>query len=143
MDFQNIRKRQDWSQARRDHYWQEHVNRHNARLHRIVMSNEEIERRYPRLIKAMQGVAILGVSEAVSGIRDIQFTHFDPGFRPLGCEAVAHFGGAKVVIQAAFRHRQRYRRYWDRRERQKYIDECEVRARRMAALDALPSGYAV
>jgi len=62
------------------------------------MRYEEIERRYPQLICAMQWAAILSVTEASDCIRAIQEK------RGSG-EAVSHFGGPVAVLRAAIRCR--------------------------------------
>lgn len=56
----------------------------------------DIERRYPRLLRAMQWVAILSEGEAIGAIRDYQagFTY--------SSEAVNHFGGPRRVIERAY-----------------------------------------
>lgn len=62
------------------------------------MTYEEIERRYPLLIKAMIWAAILSTTEAADCIRAIQ-EHRGSG------EAVQHFGGPHTVLAAALRVR--------------------------------------
>jgi hypothetical protein len=62
------------------------------------MRYEEIEKRYPRLIRAMQWAAILSDYEALDCIRAIQEK------RGSG-EAVSHFGGPVAVLRAAIRCR--------------------------------------
>lgn len=62
------------------------------------MRYEEIEKRYPRLIRAMQWAAILSYYEALDCIRAIQEK------RGSG-EAVSHFGGPVAVFRAAIRCR--------------------------------------
>jgi hypothetical protein len=62
------------------------------------MTYEEIEERYPCLIRAMQWAAILSVHEARECIRAIQEK------RGSG-EAVSHFGGPVAVFKAALRCR--------------------------------------
>ena len=62
------------------------------------MDYEEIERRYPLLIKAMIWAAILSTTEAADCIRAIQ-EHRESG------EAVSHFGGPVAVFQGALRVR--------------------------------------
>ena len=57
-----------------------------------------IERRYPRLLRAMRWATILSISEATCCIRDLKH-----GW--MGGEAVHHFGGPKTVIHAAIRCR--------------------------------------
>ena len=60
------------------------------------MSYEEIERRYPLLIAAMQWAAILSVTEAADCIRAIKE-------RRGSGEAVSHFGGPVAVFNGAMR----------------------------------------
>jgi len=62
------------------------------------MTYEEIEVRYPKLIRAMQWAAILSVYEARECVRAIQEK------RGSG-EAVSHFGGPVAVFKAAIRCR--------------------------------------
>lgn len=66
------------------------------------MSYDEIARRYPRLLAAMQWVACLSDGEAIACIRD-----FKAGLAYSG-EAVNHFGGTDVVIHCAIRERVRW-----------------------------------
>jgi hypothetical protein len=58
--------------------------------------NDKIFKRYPRLIRSMQWVAILSVPEAVSCIEN-----WKNGFDFSG-EAVNHYGGNKKVLYMAF-----------------------------------------
>lgn len=62
------------------------------------MRYEEIEKRYPRLIRAMQWAAILSVTEARECIQAIQE-------RRGSGEAVSHFGGPLAVLEAGIRCR--------------------------------------
>jgi hypothetical protein len=57
---------------------------------------DEIARRYPHLIKAMQNVAILCKSEAIYCIRDLKAGSDYSG------EAVNHFGGTREVLRVAW-----------------------------------------
>lgn len=66
------------------------------------MTHDEIARRYPRLLHAMQWVAILSDGEAIACIRD-----YLSGL-PYSGEAVNHFGGTKAVIDRASRQRVRW-----------------------------------
>lgn len=65
---------------------------------------QSIRVKYPRLIRAMQWVAILSDGEAVGAIMDHTMGLSGPGF---GCEAVHHFGGPEAVIRAAIQARHR------------------------------------
>ena len=65
-------------------------------MEELGMSYEEIERRYPLLIAAMQWAAILSVTEAVDCIRAIKE-------RRGSGEAVSHFGGPVAVFKGAMR----------------------------------------
>lgn len=61
---------------------------------------KECERRYPRLVRCMQFVAILSEGEASCALRDWKRRHAYGG-EPLGGEAVSHFGGCRVTIERA------------------------------------------
>jgi hypothetical protein len=71
-------------------------------------------KRWPRLIRCMQWVAILSQSEAACGIRDYRTGRDNPRIRDLlysgGGEAVSHFGGPREVIQRAILYRNILRR---------------------------------
>jgi hypothetical protein len=75
------------------------------------MSLQEIHRRYPRLLKMCQQVAILSRGEAINAISSHQFG-------TLGCEAVCHFGGPKKVIQQAWKMRHWYKELWQLSKRE-------------------------
>jgi hypothetical protein len=60
------------------------------------MRYEEIEARYPRLVRSMQWAAILSLYEALDCIRALKEK------RGSG-EAVSHFGGPVAVLKAALR----------------------------------------
>lgn len=68
--------------------------------------------RYPRLLRAMEHVALLSAGEADSALRVLLRTHpKGRGHAPASCEAVAHFGGSGAnlkVVHAARRWRQRF-----------------------------------
>ena len=55
--------------------------------------------RFPRLLTAMQWVAVLSKGEAENGL----MTYFAGGVH--AGEAVNHFGGSRAVIEAAYRRR--------------------------------------
>lgn len=67
-----------------------------------------LARRFPRLLNAMKGAAILCNSEATAALRDYVFARDGVLCRDLirygGGEAVCHFGGPLAVIQAARRY---------------------------------------
>lgn len=58
--------------------------------------------RYPLLVRSMKFAAVLCSGEAGCALRD-----WRDGFRQpwSGCEAVAHFGGPRAVIESAIRVR--------------------------------------
>ena len=60
------------------------------------MNTEQIIKRYPRLIRAMQCAAILSTYEAVYCIRDLKRNEDYSG------EAVNHFGGTREVLKVAW-----------------------------------------
>jgi hypothetical protein len=70
---------------------------------------EQMLARYPRLVRAMQWVAILSSGEAACALRD--YAGARNGQLPAdltrwgGGEAVAHFGGPLQVIQRAIKTR--------------------------------------
>jgi hypothetical protein len=70
------------------------------------MSDAEIKRRYPRLLRAMIWVAILSEGEAIGAIQGYQEG------REYTSEAVGHYGGASQVIKRACREYTR-RFLWD------------------------------
>jgi len=76
---------------------------------------EEIPRRYPLLIKAMQWAAILSTTEAVDCIKAIQEE------RGSG-EAVSHFGGPVEVFKGAMRCRR-----WARQNREDWRKHGETK----------------
>jgi hypothetical protein len=59
--------------------------------------SENLERKYPRLIRAMQFVACLSRGEALACLRD-----YRAGF-DYSSEAVNHFGGCRAVLERASR----------------------------------------
>ena len=67
---------------------------------REIMSREEIKKRFPKLIRALQWVLIGSEGEAVCTIRcHLQGIEF-------GCEAVSHAGGTNAdAIRRAFQCR--------------------------------------
>jgi hypothetical protein len=66
---------------------------------------EEVERRYPRLIRAAQNAAILSHTEAVEAL----VGHLVNGRFSISSEAVAHFGGSARVIEQAFLYRHKFK----------------------------------
>lgn len=60
---------------------------------------ENLERKYPRLIRAMQFVACLSLGEALACLRD-----YKAGYDYSG-EAVNHFGGTQAVLARAASYR--------------------------------------
>ena len=84
-------------------------------LQTLVMGCDEIIKRYPRLIVAMQTAALLSLYEAASAIQSIQLARATET-QPFGCEAVQHYGGCEAVIKAAAnqwtRQRAREHRAW-------------------------------
>lgn len=80
---------------------------HALRIARTeVMTMEDVERRYPRLIRSMRWAGILTIGEAVNAVY---------GYRVMGdpfggAEAVAHMGGALVAVRAGIRARHAARR---------------------------------
>lgn len=69
-------------------------------MNRPHLDMDQCAARYPRLMRAMQWVAILSRSEASGALRDWRHGH-----RTGGAEAVAHFGGPARVISEAIRAR--------------------------------------
>jgi hypothetical protein len=59
--------------------------------------SENLERKYPRLIRAMQFVACLSQGEALACLRD-----YKAGY-DYSSEAVNHFGGCRAVLERASR----------------------------------------
>lgn len=76
--------------------WYVHPNEPHVKLDGLT-----IERRWPRLIHAMQWVACLSSGEAESCVRDYLEGRMYSG------EAVNHFGGTQAVLQAAAREKVR------------------------------------
>lgn len=67
----------------------------------VRLTSNEALRRWPRLARACQWVAILSAGEAGCAICD-----YWNGSRG-SCEAVDHFGGATAVVRCAWRIRNR------------------------------------
>jgi hypothetical protein len=65
---------------------------------RASMPYEQIEKRYPALLRAMRWAAVLSCTESADCIRALQE-------RRLSGEAVNHFGGPLAVLDAAIRCR--------------------------------------
>jgi hypothetical protein len=63
----------------------------------MSMSNGQICRRYPRLLRAMMWVAVLSPGEAIGAIQGYQETPK----REYTSEAVGAYGGASAVIHRA------------------------------------------
>ena len=73
---------------------------------RLQLGMGDLERRYPRLLRAMRDAAILSHGEAQSALFLLLQAH--PSSRRstcASCEAVAHFGGNLAVVRAAIRRR--------------------------------------
>jgi hypothetical protein len=75
------------------------------------LDRDQLQRRYPRLLRAMQDAAILTRTEAESTLLVLLRRHPSARHRsPSSCEAVHHFGGGDggnmAVIRAAIRRRQ-------------------------------------
>lgn len=73
---------------------------------RVGLAMDHLERRYPRLLRAMRDAAILSQGEAQSALYTLLQTH--PTARRsccASCEAVAHFGGNLAVVRSAVRRR--------------------------------------
>jgi hypothetical protein len=73
---------------------------------RVGLAMDHLERRYPRLLRAMRDAAILSQGEAQSALYMLLQAH--PTVRRsccASCEAVAHFGGNLAVVRAAIRRR--------------------------------------
>lgn len=68
---------------------------------RRVFTYNQIEARYPRLIRHMQSVAVLSKTEALSAIQCYQIF----GENAYGGEAVSHYGGCLRVIRDAINQR--------------------------------------
>jgi hypothetical protein len=69
------------------------------------MTREEVERRYPRLLRCMRDVAILSRGEAISGLAD----RINYGWDFSG-EAINHYGGILMVIRNAIQWRHQIRK---------------------------------
>lgn len=87
-------------------------------------TNEQIERRYPRLIRVMQAIAVLAHTEAVCAIRDHLWNRKQAakcsGYHTAGCEAVAHYSsgrGPQVVLKRASEewYRHAWASYWKKK----------------------------
>lgn len=72
----------------------------------LYPTHEEIEQRYPRLVRSMSWGAGLSHDEAISAVID----YLVNGPFSKCCEAVANFGGAAAVIGQAIRSRHVVRR---------------------------------
>ena len=72
--------------------------------------HQDINQRYPRLLAAMQWVAILSPGEAACCIRDYK------AGRDWSGEAVNHFGGTRAVLQRAWETRGVSRKIGQERE---------------------------
>ncbi len=78
---------------------------------RWALDRDQLQRRYPRLLRAMQDAAILTRTEAESTLLLLLRRHPAARHRsPSSCEAVHHFGGGDggnmAVVRAAIRRRQ-------------------------------------
>ena len=67
----------------------------------VYPTYEEVEARYPRLIRALRWAGILSMSEA----RDCILGHLTTGSRYMGAESIANLGGAQLAIQLALKCR--------------------------------------
>jgi len=67
----------------------------------LYPSRDEVERRYPFLIRAVRQACILTTSEAIGAVHGYLTT--GPFF--MGSEAVAHVGGARRAVEHALRCR--------------------------------------
>ena len=63
---------------------------------------DELQRRYPRLIRAICNVCLLAESDAVSALVDYKIFGIREGF---GSEAINHRGGQLVAIRYGIQHR--------------------------------------
>lgn len=63
---------------------------------------DEIQQRYPRLIRSMRGAGSLTEAEAVGALVEYQVFGIREGF---GSEAVAHLGGQLAAIRHGIRYR--------------------------------------
>lgn len=65
---------------------------------------DEVQKQYPRLIRAMRQAGLLTESEAIGALVDYKFFGIRDGF---GSEAIAHLGGPLAAIQCGVRSRNR------------------------------------
>lgn len=77
---------------------------------RWALDRDQLQRRYPRLLRGMQDAAILTRTEAESTLLQLLRRHPSARHRsPSSCEAVHHFGGGDggnmAVVRAAIRRR--------------------------------------
>lgn len=70
-----------------------------------ILSNEEVSRRYPRLIRAAKWAACLCTTEAEGAIIAHQTNRIHDWHFCGGSEAVAHYGGPQAVLSAAWKFR--------------------------------------
>jgi len=79
------------------------------------MIAKEIQRRYPRLIRASKWVAILCETEALACIRDHKLGS------SYSSEAVNHYGGTRAVLSAAWKSRKPAREAYAEASRYKAV----------------------
>lgn len=82
---------------------------------RIYPTHEEVEARYPKLIRGLRTAALLTIGEAVAAVHG----YLVQGPFHVGSEAVAHIGGAAAAIRHAWRHRKAVRE-----EHKRYAASC-------------------
>jgi len=63
---------------------------------------DEIQRRYPRLIRCMRSAAVLTEAEAIGALVEYKVFGIRKGF---GSEAVAHLGGQLAAIRNGIQYR--------------------------------------
>jgi chorismate synthase len=63
---------------------------------------DEIQRRYPRLIRCMRSAAVLTEAEAIGALVEYKVFGIREGF---GSEAVAHLGGQLAAIRHGIQYR--------------------------------------
>ena len=63
---------------------------------------DEIQRRYPRLIRCMRSAAVLTEAEAIGALVEYKVFGIREGF---GSEAVAHLGGQLAAIRLGILYR--------------------------------------
>ncbi|MDZ7840852.1 MAG: hypothetical protein U5R46_08550 [Gammaproteobacteria bacterium] len=66
---------------------------------------DEVQKRYPRLIRTMRRAGLLTESEAIGALVDYKFFGIRDGF---GSEAVAHLGGPLAAIRSGVHSRHRF-----------------------------------